>query len=248
MSKIKSYNFWIKMASAIILIARIILSKFGYELDSALVIDIATLIAGLLVVLGIINEPTGITFSYEELATNGNKNQIKGDSVMTDKIKTDLMERTSKLNDLIGNDSGSMTDIIQVLTSMLDEVLLIEEEKETMQTEETLIEKTEEDNALVIDTNQKDIEIAPIVVQEVNKVETSTEEIVEETETVSEEDALIENKINDENTTAEEFTEEIAEAPSLTAYSVALGNEDAVKMVKEYVISHIDEIIGGGAV
>lgn len=61
MSKLKSYNFWIKLASASLLLLRIIGSKLGYEIDSILFMDIVTAVAGILVVMGIISAPTVIT-------------------------------------------------------------------------------------------------------------------------------------------------------------------------------------------
>ncbi|MBP3630307.1 MAG: hypothetical protein J6J23_02340 [Clostridia bacterium] len=123
MKKLKSYNFWVRLASAVILIARIILSKFGYELDSALVIDIATLVAGLLVVLGIINEPTGITISYDETKNNNSSNNssVKGDNYMTEQIKSDLLERVAKLTDVIKtNSTNDVSSVVQIITGMLD--------------------------------------------------------------------------------------------------------------------------------
>ena len=60
-TRLTSYDFWVRIVSAVVLILRIILSKFGINIDSAFILDIATLVAGFLVVVGIINEPTGIT-------------------------------------------------------------------------------------------------------------------------------------------------------------------------------------------
>ena len=131
MKKLKSYNFWVRLASAVILILRIILAKFGYELDSAMVIDIATLIAGLLVVLGIINEPTGITISYDESKLNnqGMNLENKGDNYMTEQIKTDLMERVGKLSNVIQSNSKSdLSSMVQIITGMLDVISEIKEE------------------------------------------------------------------------------------------------------------------------
>lgn len=136
MCKLKSYNFWVRLASAVILIARIILAKFGYELDSALVIDVATLIAGLLVVLGIINEPTGITISYDESRKENDSItcENKGDNYMTEKIKVDLSECIARLSDEIKTNSGSdISNVVQIITGMLD---LISNEVEERKSDE----------------------------------------------------------------------------------------------------------------
>ena len=56
--KMKTYNFWISLVSAILLVARIIAGKFNVEIDSSLVMDITTGLCGIFVVLGIISAPT----------------------------------------------------------------------------------------------------------------------------------------------------------------------------------------------
>lgn len=61
LAKMKTYNFWIKITSAVLLLARIIGSKFGFEIDSVLFMDIVTAVAGILVVMGIISAPTVVT-------------------------------------------------------------------------------------------------------------------------------------------------------------------------------------------
>ena len=226
MTKIKSYNFWVKLVSAIILIARIILAKFGYELDSALVIDIATLIAGLLVVLGIINEPTGITFSYNESENNSIKNQIKGDNSMTEQIKIDLMSGVRKLTDAIdSNDNSDMSNVIQIITGML-EVIAGAEENMVAETAE------QENHSTIEEEIVQDQSIEPVQTIEIES------DIKEEQETDEEphEDEASKNA-------EEETSKEVSEETFATAYSVVKGNEEAMKMIKEYVINHIDEIL-----
>ena len=55
--KMKTYNFWISLVSAVLLVARLIASKFNIEIDSSLVMDITTGLCGIFVVLGIISAP-----------------------------------------------------------------------------------------------------------------------------------------------------------------------------------------------
>ncbi len=97
-SRLTSYNFWVKLASAVILILRIVLSKFGIEIDSAFILDIATLVAGVLVVLGIINEPTGITISYknQESEVNGNMENVQN-------FKTQIEEKLNEVRDVFAS-------------------------------------------------------------------------------------------------------------------------------------------------
>lgn len=89
-TRLTSYNFWVRIVSAVVLILRIILSKFGINIDSAFILDIATLVAGFLVVVGIINEPTGITISYKNESGDD-------DMVNTENIKTKIDEKLKEV-------------------------------------------------------------------------------------------------------------------------------------------------------
>lgn len=55
--KMKTYNFWISLVSAVLLVARLIAGKFNVEIDSSLVMDVTTGLCGIFVVLGIISAP-----------------------------------------------------------------------------------------------------------------------------------------------------------------------------------------------
>lgn len=55
--KMKTYNFWISLVSAVLLVARLIAGKFNIEIDSSLVMDVTTGLCGIFVVLGIISAP-----------------------------------------------------------------------------------------------------------------------------------------------------------------------------------------------
>lgn len=226
-SKIKSYNFWIKLVSAIILIARIVLSKFGVEFDSALVIDIATLIAGLLVVLGIINEPTGVTITYDE-NSGENKNQNKGDNFMTEQIKLDLMDGVNKLNNAIkGNATSDTASIVQIITSMLDAISTDIENANDEQTEREVVE-VEEIAPENVETKevQEGFEIVEDTISEV---------IIEHTEPANEvtvEAEAVESVL-------EETTEEVKSAEMIAQEL----DESTKAKIREYVICHMDEIL-----
>ncbi len=193
------------------MIARIILSKFGYELDSALVIDVATLIAGLLVVLGIINEPSGITISYDEskIENNSITCENKGDNYMTDKIKSDLSECIVRLSDAIRTNSGSdISSVVQIITGMLD---LISNEVEERKSDE---EKNLKDEMKV----EKDVEV---------QFEHSTND--DEVLVKDEENVLVQTEVVDDediNLTIDDILPE----------AVVIGNrEDGQLCLAEYV-------------
>ena len=60
-NRLTNYNFWISIVSAVLLI----LQAFNFEFDIAYINEIATAVLGLLVVIGIISDPTKTYTPYE---------------------------------------------------------------------------------------------------------------------------------------------------------------------------------------
>ena len=52
--KIKSYSFWVSIASAVILILKVLGNRFGFTVDEGMVSDLFTAMCSILVLLGII--------------------------------------------------------------------------------------------------------------------------------------------------------------------------------------------------
>ena len=55
--KMKTYNFWLSLVSAIVLLLRVIGNTYGFTIDAGLVMDITTGLCGIFVILGIISAP-----------------------------------------------------------------------------------------------------------------------------------------------------------------------------------------------
>lgn len=72
--KIKSYSFWVSLASALILILKVLGSRFGFTIDESMVSDIFTAICSILVLLGIIVIPQAPNTTETE---NTNSNEIE---------------------------------------------------------------------------------------------------------------------------------------------------------------------------
>lgn len=92
--RIKTYNFWISLASAIFLIINAIGSKFNFKLDESIFSDIFTAICGILVLLGILVPPSNpksleqknkefLENASEDLLETENKNDAETDSEKT---------------------------------------------------------------------------------------------------------------------------------------------------------------------
>ena len=77
MNRLKTYDFWVKLAAAIILIVRIVASKFNIDVDGELIMDIVTGACGIFVVFGIISAPTSLVKTKKEGETNMDEEKIE---------------------------------------------------------------------------------------------------------------------------------------------------------------------------
>ena len=95
--KVKSYSFWVSLASAIVLILQVIGSKFGFYVDARLASDIITSACSVLVITGIIVTPTaknGVVFETEN--TSNDNVESKPETISPD---NSLKENISILAD-----------------------------------------------------------------------------------------------------------------------------------------------------
>ena len=86
MTKFKTYDFWVKILSALLLLLRIVFAEIGINFDSSLILDVATAVAGIMVVLGIISAPATVTKKDETLLTEIT-NKLNISNVPTDLTK-----------------------------------------------------------------------------------------------------------------------------------------------------------------
>ena len=136
--KIKSYSFWVSLASAIILILKILGTRFGFAIDEGMISDLFTALCSILVLLGIIVVPTATQnhsgktiqntqktqqtqshFQIEEIQNIPNKqnnpcNQITEDSqyksVLDSHIYTNTAPCNNELEDSFENDQINFTE------------------------------------------------------------------------------------------------------------------------------------------
>ena len=87
--KIKSYSFWVSLASAIVLILKVIGAKFGFNIDATLASDIITSVCSVLVITGIIVTPTSKANSdLKLLNSKTSQNSIKENlSILSNNLK-----------------------------------------------------------------------------------------------------------------------------------------------------------------
>lgn len=87
--RMKQYNFWISLVSACLLVARIIGSKFNYEIDSSLVMDITTALCGVFVILGIISSPVKVIQNDLEKTAKNKEDKVLAEAAMAEIVKTE---------------------------------------------------------------------------------------------------------------------------------------------------------------
>lgn len=99
--RMKTYNFWISLVSAIVLVLRIIGDKYNFFVDASLIMDVTTGLCSIFVVLGIISAPTN---KKEDKIMNedviGRFNQVNingGTNTETDEVDKKITEEQGNI-------------------------------------------------------------------------------------------------------------------------------------------------------
>lgn len=110
-NRVKTYSFWVSLASAIILIVKLIGQKYGLNIDETFISDLVTTICGLLVILGIIVVPKSDINLNED--TNNN---LKNTNISSNEDPNNLA-----LHEEIAESAELLDDVSQVDTIIPDE-------------------------------------------------------------------------------------------------------------------------------
>lgn len=76
-ARLKTYSFWVSLASAIFLIIKVLGQSLGFSVDENLYNDIFTALCGILVICGIIAPPTGKEDKLLPASSNSQKIEVK---------------------------------------------------------------------------------------------------------------------------------------------------------------------------
>lgn len=115
-NRLTNYNFWISLVSA----ALLILQAFEFEFDIAYINEIATAVLGLLVVIGIISDPTKTYTSNEadkKTETSSNNTNIETQPKAEEKHEVIQMPNEAEvknINDNVENDFQILIDKISM--------------------------------------------------------------------------------------------------------------------------------------
>ena len=217
----KSYNFWIRLVAVLVLLLRIVGSELGFSVDSALIIDLATAIASVLVVLGVIQVPVQ---KVEGSIVNGSevKNKNGGEFMKTfEQIKEDLLTVKEKIETSVAKENSVVGEISAIIDAIIGEQTdeQIETSVESVEGGETKIEEEsrEEEQILVV---------APEVEGELGEVCIAEENIITDLAEESQVEAVVIEKYDDEKN-----AETVSDNEVLTEKLV----EDAVFTVNEFI-------------
>lgn len=160
--KMKTYNFWISLVSAVLLLVRIIGDNYGFDVDAGLVMDITTGVCGIFVILGIISVPQKmengkiIDNLKDETAMQINSNKVNNYNDLFIKMNEKMQISSENIENAYQNNEN------------LDKVVNNDEENEALltmcnETDQNVIEIIEDNNEDVLIQNETD-EITQCVV------------------------------------------------------------------------------------
>ena len=205
-NRLKNYNFWISLFSAVLLI----LQALKIEFDIAYINEIFTAVLGLLVVVGIISDPTRtLTKTSDENSKTTVKNSSLGvvaqkneekveDEKLLPTVKESEVDKLFSKNDI----ENAVLKFTEGLNEKFNKINTISETlQQTFKGDE--ISKTQENSNEMIDDNIEEVNISEAVennceIAKLNQVDLMLNEksMGDETETVCENSANIKTNEN----------------------------------------------------
>ena len=146
--RMKQYNFWISLVSAVLLVARILGTKFGFEIDSSLVMDVTTGLCGVFVVLGIISAPQKVVtkIQTEFQQPKSTEPKVEAEIVSEPEIKPAIIEAQVE-EETREEVSEEKQESIEVFENNADVVIEENKEPELVVTEPKIEGLTEDEVA-----------------------------------------------------------------------------------------------------
>lgn len=151
-NRITNYNFWISIVSATLLI----LQAFNIKLDIANINEIVTALLGLLVVIGIINDPTKSAKDTENDAKSTNKKKAGNKQIEPSKTENKAEKDAEDVNQKVENKQQNEENQIDN-----KDLNIVENEHETMpiaKQNENDFDLAENDLQVLVDKIAQDLE------------------------------------------------------------------------------------------
>lgn len=236
----KSYNFWIRLVAVVVLLLRIVGAEFGFSVDSGLIIDLATAIASVLVVLGVIQVPVEKNaVSSSEVGNSENKQNIGGKLVMTfEQIKEDILTVKEKIASSLTGEESVKGEIAVILDGIIQNGEKEKVDDVSIPVEGEVIQMNEKGEIVVGDGSS---EVETVVVESVAQTEEGLTS--NEVEGVGGEEVLIdETKFDEEEVTLQEETRETTQSAENVEEENKLA-EIVRRKIYEVLEKEIDGII-----
>lgn len=151
--KIKSYSFWVSLASAVILILKILGTRFGFSVDETMVSDLFTALCSILVLLGIIVVPSNIQTSQKNKPENEpvfNKKETHNDETILEQTQTVEIKNDSEISVLEENKTNTDTTESSFVETIVQETNIQQQAQDSTKEIEDNIE-----NEIAIQSNQE---------------------------------------------------------------------------------------------
>lgn len=127
--RIKTYNFWVSLTSALFLIINLIGQKFGFRVDESIFNDVITALCGILVLLGIIAPPSKKLDSIISCGAESLKATTNNDNSINEEIKENANIDTSSNEEAIISSEEKTIETDDSLDSDLNETPINPNEK-----------------------------------------------------------------------------------------------------------------------
>ena len=149
--RIKTYNFWVSLSSAIFLLLKVLGTQFGFKVDESLFSDLITSLCGILVILGIIVPPTN-----KSLSQNCYNSEPQKTSDI--ELKTEISECESVDDDKISVSDNSSEDEQpnNDINFETKEEIVIESEQSKNNMQSSIEENVQTENNEELNTNLND--------------------------------------------------------------------------------------------
>jgi len=236
----KSYNFWIRLVAVVVLLLRIVGAEFGFSVDSGLIIDLATAIASVLVVLGVIQVPVEKNaVSSSEVGNSENKQNIGGKLVMTfEQIKEDILTVKEKIASSLTGEESVKGEIAVILDGIIQNGEKEKVDDVSLPVEGEVIQMNEKGEIIVGDGSS---EVETVVVESVAQTEEGLTS--NEVEGVGVEEVLLdETKFDEVEVTLQEETNESTQSAENVEEENKLA-EIVRRKIYEVLEKEIDGII-----
>ena len=169
--KMKSYGFWISLASAIILILKVIGAKFGFSVDETFISDLTTSLCSILVILGIIVTPSSKIETLAKMVeqeTNPNNTTLETDECSTHEKQVPEAEEATLITT---EDPNEFTHEKSV------DFFINEEPVINKQTEESS-EATIQIEIETVENNNQENDLREFLEKHINSISTDTENYI----------------------------------------------------------------------